>query len=343
MRSIFTIILLALTSITFAEEVETLNVDIIAYSALLEEDAQALKNLKKALYENGIVGIKGIPDYATKVQTFIEAARAFSSLSDTTKEKYAPNREKGDLFVGYEAGKEKFKRPDGTWVIDDLKISYYAFVPNCNENRWPSEMDLKTPFQEIGGLMASTGRLILEKIGLTEGESAISLQNTPALGRMLHYKKSGESDKDNPFWCGAHFDHGLFTALLPAFYFQEGELVPEPSEAGLFVKTTSDGVYKKVVADDPEVLLFQVGEFSQLASDDGIRATEHRVHKAKGAIERYTLALFFDAPMDATIHSTSTLTSDERYGGPEGAPCTYRHWNDESFKRYIVKEGDSTN
>lgn len=30
---------------------------------------------------------------------------------------------------------------------------------------------------------------------------------------------------------------------------------------------------------DLDVMMFQVGEFGQLASNDGIRATEHRVHR----------------------------------------------------------------
>lgn len=85
-------------------------------------------------------------------------------------------------------------------------------------------------------------------------------------------------------------------------------------------------------------MLFQVGEFGQLVTNDAIRATEHRVHKAIGPIERYTLATFFSAPMDAIIFSTSELTSDSRYGGQAGKPCAYRQWSDASFQRYIVKE-----
>ena len=93
-----------------------------------------------------------------------------------------------------------------------------------------------------------------------------------------------------------------------------------------------------MISNDPEVLLFQVGEFGQLATNDAIKATEHRVHKAEGSIERYTMALFFDAPMDTVIHSFSELTNDERYGGTPGAPCSYRKWHEGSFNRYLVKE-----
>jgi isopenicillin N synthase-like dioxygenase len=72
--------------------------------------------------------------------------------------------------------------------------------------------------------------------------------------------------------------------------------------------------------------------------NDKIRATEHRVQKAAGNVERYTMALFTDAPMETVIHSTSQLTKDNRYGGVAGAPCSYREWNDRTFERYIVRD-----
>ncbi|MBS0603931.1 MAG: isopenicillin N synthase family oxygenase [Verrucomicrobia bacterium] len=321
-----------------ADKIERLSLDVISYQDFASDEPMALSVLEKALLEKGIVGIRGIPGYQEKVLKFIEAARAFSALPENVKESYAPNHDLGELFLGYERGKERFKRPDGRWVVDDLKVSYYGFVPDCTENKWPREIDLRTPFQEIGSLMSEMGESVMKKIGLIGSKTGLCLDGVPRLGRMLYYRKSGDSSVDNPFWCGSHFDHGMFTALLPAFYFKGGQAVPEPLEAGLFVKTKLDGVFKKVVVDDPDVLLFQVGEFGQLASNDAIKATEHRVHKASGSIERHTMALFFDAPMEATIHSYSELTEDARYGGVPGDACTYRRWNDESFKRYIVKE-----
>jgi isopenicillin N synthase-like dioxygenase len=328
---------IALSIGVIAAEPEVLDLDVISYESFVREEPQALDVLHRALHEKGIVGIRGIPGYKEKVLQFIENARKFSALSDEEKEAYAPNRALGETFLGYENGKEKFKRPDGRWVIDDLKVSYYAFVPESPLNKWPREVDLRTPFQELGILMSTMGKSVMQKIGLVGPRTGISLEGVFQIGRMLYYRKGIEGNPDNPFWCGAHFDHGMFTALLPAFYFVEGKAVEEPLEAGLYVKTKINGVFKKVLANDPDVLMFQVGEFGQLASNDGIQATEHRVHKADGVIERYTMALFFDAPMDAVIHSTSVLTSDTRYGGPAGSACTYQHWHEEAFNRYLVK------
>lgn len=307
------------------EGVEILELDIISYSDFIQNDPQALSILNTALHEKGIVAIKGVPGYAEKVRAFIERAREFTALPEDIKKCYAPHHDQGEMFLGYESGKERFQRADGKWVVDDLKVSYYAFIPDDVANKWPIEVDLRTPFQDLGAVMSEMGEAVMKKIGLVGPNTGISLDAVPRVGRMLYYKKNKDSALENPFWCGAHLDHGLFTALLPAFYFLNAEPTCEPIEAGLFVRTNADGTFKKVVSDDPEILLFQVGEFGQLATNDKIKATEHRVHKARGCIERYTMALFFDAPMDTIIYSSSELTKDARYGGGLGEPCSYRH------------------
>jgi isopenicillin N synthase-like dioxygenase len=321
-----------------AEEIEVLSfwsLDIVPYQLFIQGDPEALELLKTALYRKGIVGIKGIPGYREKVLQFVERAREFSALPEEVKETYAPNRALGDLFLGYEKGKERFKRPDGKWVVDDLKVSYYGFVPDLPSNKWPVEIDLKTPFQDLGALMAEMGKAVMEKIDLIGPRTGIFLENTPQIGRMLYYQKSTGTCADNPYWCGAHFDHGVFTVITPASYFVDGKQTSEPKESGLFVNV--GGHFRKIEAD-PDVMMFQAGEFGQLATDDAIQATEHRVHKASGAIERYAMALFFEAPLQMVIHSFSKLTKDARYGGMAGDPCSFQRWHEESFKRYIVKE-----
>ncbi len=317
-------------------DIKVLNLDVISYDVFIQNDAESIDTLRKALYEKGIVGIRGIPGFTAQLSAFVNSARNFCSLPEEVKESYAPNRDLGEMFLGYEKGKEKFKRPDGKWVIDDLKNSYYAYVPERKANKWPREIDLKSPTLSLGALMAATAKLVMEKIDLIGPNVGIFLDDTPQIGRMLYYQKSKDTLSDNPYWCGAHFDHGLFTAITPATYFVDDEQVEEPIESGLFVRVGDE--FLKVVAD-PEVLMFQVGEFGQLMTNDAIRATEHRVHKAdKPQVERYAMALFFDPPEGTVIHSTSELTQDERYGGKAGDPCSYQHWHEESFKRYIVKE-----
>lgn len=317
---------------------EILELDIVSYDDFVRQDAEALQLLKKALHEKGIVGIRGIPGYQEKVQNYIETARKFYSLPEEVKDSYAPNHEIDSTFLGYERAKEKFIGPDGNWVNDYLKASYYAWIPDRFDNKWPTEMDLKTAFQDLGMLMAQMGESVMRAVELIGPRTGISLDGIPRLGRMIYYGKSSDSlAQNNPYWCGNHYDHSMLTTLIPGFYFVDGKAVAEPEEAGLFVKLNSDGIYRKVVAN-PDVLMFQVGEFGQLATNDEIQATEHRVHKVEGNVERYSMAVFADAPLDAVVYSTSVVTRDARYGGKAGDPCSYRHWNDESYKRDFAKD-----
>jgi isopenicillin N synthase-like dioxygenase len=316
------------------EAVEILHLDVISYESFINDDELALGTLRSALYDKGIVGIKGVPGYKEKVLQMIDTVISFSALPKEIKSKYSPDRLAGE-WTGYELGVEKFKRPDGQWMVDTLKASYYANIPDDASNRWPSELDLRGPFQSLGKIMGDMGKSVMTKIGLIEPNG---LDGTPQVGRLLHYRKNG-GDHVNPFWCGAHYDHGMFTALLPAFYFVNEQSLEEPIECGLFVRNTDDGNFKKIIANDPDVLMFQVGEFGQLITNDRIRATEHRVQKATtGSVERYTMAVFFPAPNDLVIQSCSKLALDSRYPGGPGSPCTWDHWHRASLDRYLVKE-----
>lgn len=334
-RSFLTIALISMVSALLnTHAMETLELDVISYEKLIQEDEETLHTLHKALHKKGIVGVKGIPTYKEKYEQFLQVARAFSALPEDTKEYYKPNRDLGETFLGYEAGKEKFQRPNGEWVVDNLKTSYYAFVPDNSQNKWPVEVHLKDPFESLGTLMAKTGEMIMYKIGLL-GDATFHLEEDACVGRMLYYRKS--DNNENPYCCGAHFDHGLFTAILPAVYFSNDVQIAEPMEAGLFVREPQTTTFKKVMANDLDVMMFQVGEFGQVITNDKIHATEHAVCKPLEAVERYTLAVFYNAPMELPISSTSVLTSDTRYGGKAGESCTYRQWSDASFQRYLTQ------
>lgn len=145
--------------------IEILELDVTAYDDFDKGDPTALDLLRTALLEKGIVGIKSVPGYQERARRFIERAREFSTLPASIKQTYSPNREAGEV-LGYEIGKEQFRRPDGSWITDDSKASYYALIPNYADNRWPIECDLQTSFQDIGQLMFKTGKKVMEAIGL---------------------------------------------------------------------------------------------------------------------------------------------------------------------------------
>ncbi|MCH9614008.1 MAG: hypothetical protein SP1CHLAM54_10170 [Chlamydiia bacterium] len=314
--------------------VETLDLDVISYEDFVA--GKAHETIESALHGNGIIGIKGIPTYKEKSERLLATLREFHQLPEEVKEQYAPDRTKNELFDGYEVGKERFLDDEGNWVVDDLKVSYYVTYPQMNHNKWPRELDLKTPCMDLSALMSEMGIALMREVGLIGEATGIEIGDEPRTVRMLYYRKGQEDMGKDRHWCADHFDHGMFTVLLPSIYFVDGEKIDEPLEAGLFVEV--DGVKKKVVANDPDVLLFQVGEFGQLATNDAIRATKHSVNKAIGPIERFTMAFFFNAPMDSLIHSTSELTSNQRYPGEAGDPCTYGEWHENTFNLFLIKD-----
>lgn len=317
-----------------------MQLDVISYFDLLNSDNQnASQKLENALLQKGVVGIKDVPEFEEKSRAFIQAAQHFSQLETQIKQQYTPDRDTGKT-EGYELGAEWFKDSNGTWQIDDKKASYYAYVPEDTKNVWPNETDLRTPYLELGELMFNTGKLLLSAIGLN---TAIGLNHDGLVGygRMLHYHKESDITNINPNWCGAHLDHGVFTGLMPAYYFQNGKEVEEPTDAGLYIQPSDSDEFVKVNATDKSVLLFQVGEFGQLISNDKIKATRHLVKKAKGEIERFAFALFYNAADETLIQSSSTLINDARYqlNQSNDGFLTYAKWQEASYARYRAMQG----
>lgn len=315
-----------------------MQLDVVDYQDIQAGKAGALQQLTQALLKQGIVGIRSVPDYAEKAARFIDGARQLARLPAEILKQYAPDRDSGQT-EGYELGAEWFKGPDGQWLIDDKKASWYAYVPDRAINIWPQELDFKSVYLDLGHLIFNVGKLVISALGLNE-TVGLNQETMTGYGRMLHYHKEGESTNANPNWCGAHFDHSMLTGLLPAWYYQDGQLVDEPQEAGLFIKPVSGGDFEKINAGDRSLLLFQVGEFGQLALHDQIKATKHLVKKARAGIERFTFALFFSPAGDFYTQSRSILTGDARYQAEqdEQGGIYFADWERASYATYRASQ-----
>lgn len=313
-----------------------MKLDIISYSDILALGSNRSKALEldSILRNKGIMGVSEVPYFLERSDAYIKAVRAFSALPEEVKSRYAPDRDAG-FTEGYELGAEWFKNEAGEWQIDDKKASFYAHIPDRACNIWPKEIDLKTPYQELGELMRHTGSLLLSALGITQ-TLGFKTDEWFGYGRMLHYQKVGSTTDSSTTWCGAHLDHGAFTSLLPARYFRNGVQIDEPEEAGLHVIPSGESQFSKVNATDHGVMLFQVGEFSQLASNDRIMATKHLVRKARGDIERFAFACFIDPPAETRVKSNSVLAQDSRFAASKAADETtsYQDWAAASYERY---------
>ncbi|MFN4173936.1 MAG: hypothetical protein ACK4HV_02380, partial [Parachlamydiaceae bacterium] len=85
-----------------------LDTNIFSYEDFANHDPATLQGIKKALLDNGIVGIRGVPGYRESAEKFIASAREFASLTEEQKQKYTPNRLLNEI-TGYEIGAEKFQ------------------------------------------------------------------------------------------------------------------------------------------------------------------------------------------------------------------------------------------
>lgn len=316
----------------------TMDLQIVSYTELLETSNLAIKDkIKSTLYETGIIGVRDVPTFIEKSKQYIDTVRAFSAFDMDIKKQYTPDRDAG-LTEGFELGAEQFLDEKGQWQTDDKKASFYAFVPDHVRNKWPKEIDLRTPYLALGQLMFDTSIKVLDFLGLNE-TVGLHRDDMIGYGRMLHYMQVDESANPNPNWCGAHLDHGVFTSLMPAYYFKDGVEVEEPEDAGLYIMPSNGNQFEKIDATDKSVMLFQVGEFIQLASNDQIRATKHLVKKTQKSIDRYTFALFLSTHDDTIITSHSELTQDRRYIEqklPDGR-ISYGKWEAASYEQYRAR------
>ena len=214
----------------------------------------------------------------------------------------------------------------------------YACVPDHPLNKWPTELNLKRAYLELGELIFLVGKQLLNKLGLNESMH-LNHELLVGYGRMLHYQGSQSGLPVQEDWCGAHHDHGLFTGLIPASYFQYGIEIKEPDNAGLYIMPNNSRAFEKVKVPNKSILLFQVGEFGQLLSNNRFIATKHKVKKAPVGIERFTYALFFSPDENMLIKSGSKLINDLRYSNNQDAKgfISCKHWARASFERYHAK------
>ncbi|MEL7064846.1 MAG: 2OG-Fe(II) oxygenase family protein [Bacteroidota bacterium] len=260
-----------------------------------------------------------MPGYVEKKEKYLELAQAFVALDDQRKAECVP---RGSSFTGWTCGAEAFNGKR-----DSFKCSYYATLGDQPEklmsNVWPSSSwtladEFKSAYLDLAHLIFETGRGILPMLELNFG-------NLSAVGRMLYYGPVPEGKDDgNPYWCGVHRDHGLFTGLIPSFYKKDGSFVPEPDGVGLHIRDREVNVPN-------DVIMFQVGEAADLLTNQGIIATDHGVKKAYGGYERYSFALFFAIDDDTRIYADRV---DSQYQSRFKNGMTYGEWCKASLERY---------
>ena len=280
----------------------------------------------------GILAVKNIPNFSQYRKEFLPYASKIAALKD--EQKLTLEDKSSKFSVGWSHGKEKFEdtfdvhkgsyyfNPQYDNPTDDAKmISEYpeAFNPNI----WPTNFfpEFEGAAKQLGRLMVSVGILVAEQCDYyikskipqfpryTLRESIT--RSYSAKARLLHYfaLKQPLKLKDDG-WCGWHNDHGSLTALCPAMFMREGDMVEEISNeddnAGLFIKSRKNELVKINLPRD--YMGFQIGETSQIQSGGFLRATPHAVKPSRYPnVVRNTLAVFMQPSFETVLDPPSSV------------------------------------
>jgi hypothetical protein len=205
----------------------------------------------------------------------------------------------------------------------------HAYVDTCKHLYLPNRLFPLTNFAPLQGVVRQQSpayeghklRRVLDESKVTKA-------------RLLHYfpktqeevdaaaeavKTEGTDHDAFSGWCGWHNDHGSLTALAPGMFFDEnpadggaaGAILtgsPDPA-AGLYVRSRS-GELVQVQAPGSDVLLFQIGETSQIHSGGVLQATPHAVRAAAAAsISRTSFAVFMEPGWEESMYGLLSFWS----------------------------------
>ena len=284
-----------------------------------DELSSSKNEILSQLHDYGFIIVRSVPGVTDVVRNFRRAARAFIDLPTDLKNQCTP---KNFYAYGWSYGEEIFNGQR-----DSFKGSYYADLPENDQNVWPDfttdafdSEEFKESYLNVGKLVSETGKEILRVIGHPLPGYQIKM-------RMLHYGAvTAENDDSSPYWCGSHRDHGQFTGLIPDLYLSNNEVIDKPEGTGLHIRG-------EPVTIPDDCLAFQVGEVLELISNGEVVATEHDVRKAMGC-DRMTFATFI-SPLDDYVIESDNETNDRYRPG-----ITFKEYGDASYAKYY---GGATN
>jgi len=330
----------------------------IPYESLLDVNSDVTASLiQQGLGRHGLglIAVSRVPKFSELRQRLLPIAYELSKQPEHVQKLWEDPE--SSFNVGWSFGKEMLQSSSGMGR-DTRKGSWYAnplhdFTTNepgllkeypsyTRPNIWPTQHvpDLESAFKDLGQLMYSVGKKLLDR-AFCSLETSTSTQGVGAVsdercvkGRLLCYlpsspaqiERSPETKLSADFWCGWHKDHGSLTALCPAYYVDDsGEesssVVGE--DVGLYVQSRNGGVFKVLI--DKDTLAFQVGEALQVLSGGALQATPHCVLAPSDAgsrsMTRCTFALFMQPYWDTSLSPIAGATT------PSSKDIDVQHWH----------------
>jgi isopenicillin N synthase-like dioxygenase len=238
----------------------------------------------------------GIDDDFTRV--VLALSRRFFALP--AEDKLAIEMVNSPHFRGYNrAGYEHTRgKPDWREQLDvgpeksalPFDRSAPAWTRLQGPNQWPSALpELKPALLAYQDKVTTLAIRVLRAFAaaLDQPEDAFAPIYSPAphqLLKLIRYpgRASGEGDQG----VGAHKDSGFVSILL------------QDEEAGLQVEGKDGWIDAPPI---PGTFVINIGEILEMASNGYLRANVHRVVSPRPGVDRYSVAFFLGARLDATV------------------------------------------
>ena len=262
------------------------------------ERAVFLKELRGAAREIGffyLIGHEIEDDLVRKIRTL---TRRFFALP--SEDKLAIEMVNSPHFRGYNrAGFERTRgQPDWREQLDigaeRPALSWIRSAPAWarlqGPNQWPAALPELKPavlaYQEKTTALAI--RLLRAfAVALDQPDEAFASIYSPEPHQLLKLiRYPGRAPDESDQGVGAHKDSGFLTILL------------QDEEAGLQVEGEDGWIDAPPV---PGTFVVNIGEILEMASNGYLRATVHRVVSPRPAMDRYSVAFFLGARLDATV------------------------------------------
>lgn len=278
------------------ETVPTL--DLRRAEAAPAERAAFLRDLRKAARDVGFFYLVGHGIEDDLVRKILALTRGFFALP--AEEKLAIEMVNSPHFRGYNRAGFEHTRGQPDWreqldvgaerpaLLSDRSAPSWTRLQGPNQ--WPAALPELKPtllaYQDKTTALA-IGLLRAFAAALEQPDEVFAQIYSPAPHQLLKLiRYPGRAADESDQGVGAHKDSGFLTILL------------QDEEAGLQVEGEQGWIDAPPV---PGTFVVNIGEILEMASNGYLRATVHRVLSPRPGIDRYSVAFFLGARLDATV------------------------------------------
>ncbi len=274
-------------------------VDLSRFYASGHDRAAFLADLRRILHDHGFFYLTGHGVSSNLIADVISASKQFFALPQ--EEKLAIEMAHSPHFRGYTRPGGEYTRGQPDWREQlDINTEAEAIAVTrtappwkrlIGPNQWPaSRPDLRPLLLRYQAEATRVAIEALKAIAVALGQDETVFQDvyTPLPNQLLKIiRYPGRDAAESSQGVGPHKDGGLVTVLL------------QDTVAGLRVQSEAGAWIDAPPL--PGTFIINTGELLELATDGYVRANVHDVVAPPAGVERFSIAFFLGARLDATV------------------------------------------